>query len=534
MSFLWRWFATVIVRPKLLLRAIREQLNDDILTEIFLRPEIDFEDILRISLASRRFRILVMPTIFGKQTWTPWRVKCHPFPPQSLWPHIRVFILQGARDGCLLDSARREFLVSHLEPAVRNMTAAHTFVLTNIGGGIWPRLLETITAAPALTHLVLDDSPWFGKDRDIFDLPPTLEMPPLRSLAYIVPHAMAPSGSPFWATAKRPLHRLESEVKNTCAILRASRSSLEALTLPGELILRSLNSSLGWNSLRELYTEGYWPDPADISLLSILLMMPNLRIASLRFHPSYRGESFYVVPSAPAGLFLPHLQRLEIASLLPGDHLLSVLPSGLENLAVIEYPPPPDLYRHPQNILSASAFLDALRGVYLPAVTHLELWYVTDASDERFLRYLPHTFPSLRYLEMRRFIGPGMDDTWNPGSILQDVLWELKHLRVFAFEPDAPERRNRRPPRCITHKYARYIRRLKAIAEEFVLLAPWLDRIQMYVGIDDESFWKQWDVVAVPGETVRLRPVGLEEYLPEIHAIMEEGPVEAAEDSDSE
>ncbi|KAJ7460470.1 hypothetical protein B0H11DRAFT_1923871 [Mycena galericulata] len=333
------------------------------------------------------------------------------------------------------------------------MTAAHTFVLTNIGGGIWPRLLETIAAAPALTNLVLDDSPWFGKDQDIFDLPPTLGMPPLRSLAYNVPHAMAPTGGPFWATAKRSFHRLESEVKNTCAILRASRSSLEALTLPGELILRSLNSSLGWNSLRELYTEGYWPDPADISLLSILLMMPNLRIASLRFHP--------------------------------------------ENLAVIEYPPPPDLYRHPHNILTASAFLDALRGVYFPAVTHLELRYVTDASDERFLRCLPHTFPSLRYLEMRRFIGPGMDDTWNPGHI----LGELKHLRVFAFEPDAPERRKRRPPRY---------------------------RIQMYVGIDDESFWKQWDVVAVPGETVRLRPVGLEEYIPKYM----EGPVEAAEDPD--
>ncbi|KAJ7860744.1 hypothetical protein B0H13DRAFT_2569041, partial [Mycena leptocephala] len=47
------------------------------------------------------------------------------------------------RHGCLPDSTRREFLVSHSEPAVRNMIAAHTFVLTNVGGGIWPRLRET-------------------------------------------------------------------------------------------------------------------------------------------------------------------------------------------------------------------------------------------------------------------------------------------------------------------------------------------------------------------------------------------------------
>jgi hypothetical protein len=39
----------------------------------------------------------------------------------------------------------------------------------------------------------------------------------------------------------------------------------------------------------------------------------------------------------------------------------------------------------------------------------------------------------------------------------------------------------------------------------------------MYVGIDDEYFLKQWNVVAVPGKTVQLRPVGLEEYIPEIH-----------------
>jgi hypothetical protein len=93
------------------------------------------------------------------------------------------------------------------------MIAAHTFVLTNIGGGVWPRLLETIAAAPVLTHLFLGDSPWFGKDRDIFDLPSTVGMPPLRSLSYIVPHAVAPSGGTFWATAKRPFHRLKREVK---------------------------------------------------------------------------------------------------------------------------------------------------------------------------------------------------------------------------------------------------------------------------------------------------------------------------------
>jgi hypothetical protein len=126
------------------------------------------------------------------------------------------------------------------------------------------------------------------------------------------------------------------------------------------------------------------------------------------------------------------MERLEIASLLPGDHLLSVLPSGSENLVVVEYPPLPDPYRYPQNVLTSSAFLDALSGVYLLAVTHLKLWYVTYASDQRFLRYLPHTFPSLRYPEMRRFIGPGMDDKWNLGECAEFSLPEFHIHAILA------------------------------------------------------------------------------------------------------
>ncbi|KAJ7701542.1 hypothetical protein B0H17DRAFT_1128318 [Mycena rosella] len=121
-----------------------------------------------------------------------------------------------------------------------------------------------------------------------------------------------------------------------------------------------------------------------------------------------------VLPACDAGAFLPQLEQLEIASFLPGDRLLSALPSELTKLSIIEYPPLSDLFRNPVSALRASEVLDALGGVYLPAVTHLELWYFTYASDERFLRHLPHAFPSLRHLEMRRFIGRGMDDTWNP------------------------------------------------------------------------------------------------------------------------
>ncbi|KAJ7744795.1 hypothetical protein DFH07DRAFT_834304 [Mycena maculata] len=545
MSLLWEWFVYVTLfrvwSTELRVESTR-RLNDDILAEIFARPEIQFEDLLRLSTASRRFRVLLMPRLFGKHTWAPWHPNYRPgFPPNWLWQHIRVFTLKGphTRKGPL-DSAQRDFLVSHLEPAIRSMTAAQTFVVSFIDGGIWPSLLETIAAAPVCTNLVVDNSPWLGDGQDAFDLPPTLGMLPLRQLAYIAPHAFTP-WEYFLKPVKRPSRRLESEVDNLCSILRTCRCTLEALTLPGELVLRSLDSSLGWRSLRELYIAGYWPDPADASLLSILLMMPNLRIVSLRWRPTVPSQHFYVaprdiLPSFLTSTFLPRLQQLEIASLSPGDQMISILPRGMEKLVVTEYPTPRDLFRHPQNILRASEFLGMLLGVHLPAVTHLELWYKTDIADEQLLRHLPLAFPSLQYLEVRRFVTPEMDATWNPGHILQEVLSELKHLRVFALEPDPPERRDRAPPPGIDHKYARYIRRLKALAEEIVQLAPWTQAIQMYVQIDDESIWKRWEVVAVPGEPVRLHSRSIPSVLyPEIHAIMEDGPVEAPEiDSDSD
>ncbi|KAJ7468262.1 hypothetical protein B0H11DRAFT_2046069 [Mycena galericulata] len=528
--------------PKLLLVARRgrkaRDLNDDVLVEIFRRPELCFEDVLQISLASHHLRALVMPLIFGKHTWSPWRVHWRSFPAQTLWPHIRVFIVVGTNDWGLLDVTQRDFLVSRLQLAVGSMTAAHTFIFRDIRGGIWPQMLQILVAAPALTHLILKKSPWLGEDQHVFDLPPTLRLPPLRQLSYAAPRYMAPSHTVMRKT-KRPQHMLVSEVHNLRSVLRACHSNLESLTLPGELILRSFDVTLIWNSLRELYIEGYCPDHAhaQVSLLSIFRILPNLRIASIRWYAHGPSRSDPIAPKdmeprSPPDTLLPRLRQFEVASLVPGDRILSVLPTELERLAIIEYPAPPAAYRHPRHILRASEFLDTLAGVHFPAVTHLELWYKTDSSDKHFLRCLARAFLHLRRLEMRRFIGPDMDPTWNPAPILQHVLAELKDLRVFVLEPDAPERRDRWAMRGIDHKYARYIRRLKAVAEEIVLMSPWLQKIQMYITLDDELYLQEWKVVSIPGQGVCLRlPFSREDYWgdPELYDIME-GPLQALED----
>ncbi|KAJ6542188.1 hypothetical protein DFH09DRAFT_1392842 [Mycena vulgaris] len=198
---------------------------------------------------------------------------------------------------------------------------------------------------------------------------------------------------------------LHSEAQNLSRILRACQSGLESLVLPGEVV----------------------------SLLGLFFKMGfSSRTLSRRILAGRCGD-------------IPTLHPLDYPESLP--HFTP--PSSNE------YPTPYDLYRDRQNILSASAFLGILADVYLPAVTDLELWYITNASDEPFLRALPGAFSSLQHLEIHRFIRQLLDTQRNSAILPQ--------LRISVHFEDVG---NREP----------------------------------------------WDIVAVPGDKVRLRS----QYGPEI------------------
>ncbi|KAJ7086881.1 hypothetical protein B0H15DRAFT_1022985 [Mycena belliarum] len=512
----------------------RINLDSDVLDEILRRPELDFADLLNISLTSRCWRSCAMPLIFGKQTWSPWWGNRRSFPGQTLWPQIRIFIVVGTCSSSrLLDAEKRTVLESHLQHAIHKMTAVHTIVFQDIGGGLWPKMLDIISAAPALAHLKLDESPWLGEATDVFDLPPTLPSLPLRKFEYIAPRY---ADYRFAVNSKRPLYALESEMYSLRSISRACRLSLESVTLPGELILLAFDLSLTWDSLRELFVEGLKPEITDISLLSVLRKLPNLRVVSLRW---YGASTDSIVPKNVLALdtFLPRLQRFQVASLVPGDRVLSILPSGLETLAIIGYQRAP-VYERAPNVLRASELLEALGGVHLPAVTRLELWYKIDASDEPLLRHLPRVFPHLRHLTIRRYVGrdPDMEAVWNPTQILQEVLPEFHDLQVFALEADPPERRSSRSTSL--NQYVRYLVRLRGVAEESVLRTPWLREVHMYMDYYDpprwRSHWHIWDVVAGPDQKACVRPRIAGRLMPEIRDILE-GPLkELGSDSESE
>ncbi|KAJ7107710.1 hypothetical protein C8R44DRAFT_857834 [Mycena epipterygia] len=228
------------------------------------------------------------------------------------------------------------------------------------------------------------------------------------------------------------------------------------------------------------------------SMLSVLLLLPNLRVASLRLYTVIRGHSQCVVhkeiPSATGTtMFLPWLKKFDLTSLQAGDRILSVLPAGLEQLAIIEYP---DLLRR------------------------------TDAQDDRFLRSLPVAFPSVRRLEIHQFIREGLDDLWNPMRAFQPIISQFTKLRVFALECDDPERRGAHTPRGLEYENVRHLRKLCNIAEEMVLLTPWLAKIRMAT---------EWGMFYTGSRgKSSLLPMG-KSYRPDFYAVLK-GPMETAEE----
>jgi hypothetical protein len=65
---------------------------------------------------------------------------------------------------------------------------------------------------------------------------------------------------------------------------------------------------------------------------------------------------------------------------------------------------------------------------------------------------------------------------------------------------------------------AKYIRRLRSIAEEMVLLTPWLQEIWISVRFADDVRWERWNIVSAPGEKICLRsPHAAETLHPQIY-----------------
>ncbi|KAK6966514.1 hypothetical protein R3P38DRAFT_3381112 [Favolaschia claudopus] len=532
------------------------ELYDDLLLEVFLSSELTLYDRRKISLVCHRFRALLMPILFRRTTWSPWSINdWHPFPPPPLRPYIQIMNISGEQFR-RPNAEERRSMVSQLNQALSSLVAVHTFVFDLMPGGIWPQAFLAVLSALALRSLILDEIPWaqdssypdddyvFTSDmhqQRISDSAPPLV---LCGFSYNAPYVYEVEQEQFMAAplqVRRKPNQLDAETRNLRAILGPCSSGLQSLTLPGEHVLRSIDTSLDWRSLRELKLEGYWAhtDTAcGVTMYSLLHALPTLRAVSLRCQESSGSTSqhagFTIVSSDSAiqsldynNPFLPNIEKFELASPLQDERIISLLSPTLQQLSLVAYPVTNEHgTRIAHNNRPASGLLPVLAGVHFPAVIRLELWYTVDESEGKLLDRLPQAFPSLRNLELHRLLANSMPDSdWNPVRTFQNVLPRFKSLRIFALE--SPDPRTPRRTRGMT-AMAKHLRKLRSVAEEMVQLTPWLCEVWMSIQYDEYVTWEEWELIS-EGDTTRLHAVQASfraTYYPaEINAILD-GPLE--------
>ncbi|KAJ7174147.1 hypothetical protein C8R43DRAFT_636550 [Mycena crocata] len=539
-SVLWRWLIELSIRilpprfrPRFLLAAQTTaepvfELNDDII--LYLSKMLPPETRLELSMVSHRFRRLLIPAIFKTYVWSPWaKYKSRPLPPASLRPHIRVFGLSG--EGLpwdeVITTEKRIDVVAQLQKIISQMASVQTFLLRRIRGGLWSQLLEAISTAPRIYELIIE-SRWLPEGRGNFDIPATAVRARLRSVAYDTWFIRDPAKRAIVAM-QRPMSMIEIEAQNLCSILGACQSTLETLKIPGEIFLAAMDTSTMWIALQELHVEGFWPQTERSYILSVLRAMPNLRTLRLKLgcfesdlapgHLIPPGSS----PSLDRDTFLPHLVQFEAACLLPGERILASLPHGLESLSLIHHPTHP-IHSFRREIPECSVILDILADVQFSNLTSLELWYrIMEpeelVSDELLLACIPQRFPLLRHLTLHRWVLPYTTHAYrmDPSPEFRKLLPQLKHLETFSLDPNVNYCSQSGPMPYVEEQYAYIVKLLRKIAEDIVPAIPWLRQISMYRPVAQYTPWETWDVISLPGESIRLR-AHEEPYAPFIQA----------------
>ncbi|KAF7294251.1 hypothetical protein HMN09_01153600 [Mycena chlorophos] len=497
-------------------------LSDDVLGCIV--SELPWSTKLEVSEVSRRLRTVLNPTLFRTVRWAPLR---RGFPPEALWPHIRILILAGDMHLIKTESGEEtkmdldyEAITEAARAGIPRLPALHTLQLTlTVQGGLWQELLDVISLVPTLTRLRLHANWFSGRP----GRPTAVELQSTHTNLQYVEY-------PF--SFPRPMERrhpqmLEVEGDNLRRLLEGCRPTLEKVVLPGELLFRAMDFSRSWSTLQELRINGFWPfdepnaSPQDARshLLRLFEALPHLRVAALNIYAATsdpRSMSSIVGPtSAPPrspDSFLRHLEVFQFPSFRAVERILEYLPRTLHTLSI------PQRSRAfastlQQRILPASALRDILAKAEFPDLEVLEVQYgVGDAEqvdvELDLLTLLPIKFPQLRRLTVVRIWDhTAMDllDLWDPTPAYKTLLSHLPNLHSFRFNPSDPQRNGLPAFQSFDPPYVEYVERLRTLGEALVRECPWLVEISLYREFRDDPrwFWEYWEVVS-GSEGVRL------------------------------
>ncbi|KAI0761566.1 hypothetical protein BD413DRAFT_485798 [Trametes elegans] len=390
----------------------------------------------------------------------------HPtFIPRSLWPHVQCIVIsgpfnrndvvtyydeyEGSTPGameyeaiCFANALRTGELVREALSSMPLLQIVEICTLERIDPaliGVSWYILRAILSSPQLRRFVC-----FGRLCNPNDsLPEEATFTTTAPLEEIVYSHSSFDALPVIIPMER--HFLE-------LFLPHAASTLQNVVLPVGAAPLEAMSLCDWPALHRLVLRGERPvcsKPSRQPLVAVLGRMPKLRVLALLWaEPANSDPEPIWPPSFNAEYEWPELEDLTVMHPRPDDKLYAHLGPSLRELALRCWP---RYYKHQRGynyfmhqdgaevhwaspLLLSSAMLRILRSSEASSLTHLELEYRADDSDQDLLDHIASAFPHLIVLRIHRY--RKCDTSVVPVADIAHSLSSLRELRMLMLHLD--------------------------------------------------------------------------------------------------
>ncbi|TFK93795.1 hypothetical protein K466DRAFT_510954 [Polyporus arcularius HHB13444] len=511
-----------------------QALNSDVFRIII--SALSGQDLRSLSLCCKWVRLDCVPFLFRSLTVKLYRpLHRDRFIDSVMWPFIRSLTLVDMCPDAGAPERSEEDLASYrplrfaediltcgvFEPRVladilTNMSGLGALTLDLPTGGAVPhglpwKALKVVLSSTCLRELSLTclrttlstPTDWPSELHALA----TMSLPPLTVLKYSLhPYRQAPRA-----------YSSEMDVMSTLA--ERLHGSLVALELPLELANLHAMSHVQWPHLRELRLIGEFSPSPPLTLVSVLLNMPQLRALELKLTPLVGSDMPPIWPpdyvSADEGCPSFELETLTISYPHAHDKFFSHLAPTMHNLSLRCWPHYStyqwryaDRYRWMTegrewycSVAMSSSLLRILQACPSSPLQGLEIEYRADDGDVSLLSHIVVAFPALTFLKVYRYREHA--DVTVPVEAIAQVLSALRLLRTLRLHldfADTPERtmlsRRTRDLWYDQEELTEFRRgRLTNTARVFArLLAPSVGSIWMLHPADGRSEWAGFQV----------------------------------------
>ncbi len=309
-----------------------------------------------------------------------------------------------------------------LNDVLTNMTGLVALTFTLPSGGAVPhglpwKALKVALSSTRLCDLTLDclrttihcPTDWPSELHALTIMP----LPPLTALRYRL--------SPY----RQPPRAYSSEMDVMSTLVERLHESLVVLELPVELANLHAMSHVQWPHLHELRLIGEFSPSPPLTLVSVIVNMPRLRLLELKLTPLVGSDMPPLWPpnyvSADEGCPSFELETLTISYPLAHDEIFSHLAPTVHNLSLRCWPHYSthqwmyaDRYRWMTvgrewycSVPTSSSLLRILHACPSSPMQQLEIEYRADHRDASLLSHIAVAFPALTFLKLYRYRANG-------------------------------------------------------------------------------------------------------------------------------